>query len=169
MCVYRGKCSYVYEYLHLYCVSKKKLDHLQRERETTNLSSPIFISQSRMQISGLQIGSQLQRCPIKSNPDICIDRWDPLPKKQIDFCISGAWSRARCSTLGSPRLRRHSLRLVPRLLVTGIAMFRSNTHLPTHASSNHEGDAIFYHPTSTINKLLEWGLDRLPTIGCSRS
>jgi hypothetical protein len=24
VCIYRGECSYVYEYLRLYCVSKKK-------------------------------------------------------------------------------------------------------------------------------------------------
>jgi hypothetical protein len=27
VCVHRGECSYVYEYLCLYCVSKKKIQH----------------------------------------------------------------------------------------------------------------------------------------------
>jgi hypothetical protein len=27
VCVHRGECSYVYEYLRLYCVSQKRINH----------------------------------------------------------------------------------------------------------------------------------------------
>jgi hypothetical protein len=32
MCVYRVECSYVYKYLHLYCVSKKMVFNVERKK-----------------------------------------------------------------------------------------------------------------------------------------
>jgi hypothetical protein len=41
VCVYihRGECSYVYEYLHLYCVSKKRLMHTVLASDEMNLNA----------------------------------------------------------------------------------------------------------------------------------
>jgi hypothetical protein len=42
VCVHRGECSYVYEYLHLYCVSKKR-----RVKMNEELSCHVNKKQSR--------------------------------------------------------------------------------------------------------------------------
>jgi hypothetical protein len=42
-CVHRGEYSYVYEYLRLYCVSKKKIHHTLQKN---NICSSIFLNSS---------------------------------------------------------------------------------------------------------------------------